>query len=134
MAANTAPIFVLTPKHPAVRIATANTNRDGATGTYGTLYTAGANGAFFKGFRWVAEGDTTAGAIRLFLQNAGAGNFEMIYETVVPAVTFAAGVTPVAQGEWMPTNGIALAANTVVTVNTHIGEPFSCWLESGGDY
>lgn len=134
MASNTAPIFVLTPKTPSVRINTANANRDGATGTYGTLFTAGANGAFFKGFRWAAEGNVTAGAIRLFIQTGGAGNTEMIYETIVPATNFVAGTTPVAQGEWLPTNGIVLAASSVVKVSTEIGETYSCWLIGGGDY
>jgi len=134
MAANTSPIFVLTPKHPMVRISTANTNRDGSTGTYGTLCTAGTNGSFYKGFRWQAEGNTTAGAIRLFLQDGGAGNIEMIYEAVVPATTFAAGTTPVASGEWYPAGGIVLSASTVVKVNTHVAETFSCSLEGGGDY
>ena len=134
MAAGNLPIFIATPKHPSVRISTANTNRDGATGTYGTLYTVGANGAFFQGFRWAAEGNTTAGAIRLFLQDGGAGNVEMIYETVVAAVTFVVGTTPVAQGEWYPVGGIMLAASTVVKCSTQIGETFSCWLEGGGEY
>jgi len=134
MAAGTTPIFVATPKHPAVRIATANTNRDGSTGTYGTLFTASSNGSFFNGFRWAAEGNTTAGAIRLYLQDAGAGNVEMIYEAVVPATTFAAGTTPAISGEWYPEGGIVLAASTVAKVSTHIAETFSCWLEGGGDY
>ena len=134
MAAGTTPIFALVPKHPAVRFNTANTNRDGSTGTYGTLYTAGTNGSLFKGFRWMAEGNTTAGAIRLYLQDGGAGNVEMVYETVVPATTFAVGVTPAISGEWYPIGGIVLSASTVVKVSTHIGETFSAWLEGGGDY
>lgn len=123
-----------TPRSPAVRISTANTNRDGSTGTYGTLFTAGAAGAFFPGFRYTAEGNTTAGAIRLFVQDGGSGNFEMKKEMVVPAVTFAAGVTPVAEGEWYPPAGIMLSAGSVVKVSTHIGETFACSLEGGGDY
>lgn len=134
MAAGTTPIFVTTPKHPSVRIATANTNRDGSTGTYGTLFTAGSDGSFFKGFRWMAEGNTTAGAIRLFLQDGGSGNVELIYEAVVPLVTFSAGVTPVASGDWFPDGGIVLSANTVVKVSTNASETFSCWLEGGGNY
>lgn len=133
MAAGTSPIFVTTPKAPAVRISTANTARDGS-GTLGTLFTAGSNGAFFKGFRWQAEGTTTAGFIRLFVQAAGAGNFELKYETIVTAVTPVVGVTPATSGEWFPAYGIMLGAGDVVKVSTHIGETFSCWLEAGGDY
>lgn len=134
MAAGTTPIFVDTPRSPGVRISTANTNTDGSTGTYGTLFTAGADGAKFAGFRWQAEANTTAGAIRLFVQDAGAGNAEMVYEAVVPATTFAAGVTPYASGEWYPPAGIVLSAGSVVKCSTHIGEAFGCSLQGGGDY
>jgi hypothetical protein len=132
MPANTDPIFVLTPKHPSVRISTANTNRDG-TGTLGTLFTAGANGAFFKGFRYQAEGTTTAGVIRIFIQSGGAGNNELIREMLVAAKTPGTG-TEAASDEWYPAGGIALGAGDVVKVGTHNAETFSCWLEGGGDY
>jgi len=134
MAANTTPIFVATTKHPGVRISTANANRDG-TGTLGTLFTAGANGAFFRGFRWQAEATTTAGTIRLFIQEAGAGNFEMIYEAAVTAVAASASVAATS-GEWYPSGGIPISATSIVKVCAEKGTPdiFSCWLEGGGDY
>jgi hypothetical protein len=132
---NNDPIMIGTPRSPAVRISTANTNRDGSTGTYGTLFTAGAAGAFFPGFRVAAEvTPTTAGAVRLFIQDAGSGNVEMKKEIIVPAVTFVAGTTPVFEAEWYPPGGIMLSAGSVVKVNTHIGEAFACSLEGGGDY
>lgn len=134
MAANTSPIFILTPKTPSVRISTANTNTDGSTGTYGTLFTAGSNGSFFPGFRWQAEQNTTAGAIRLFVQTGGAGNIEMLNCFIVAAISFSAGTTNYASGEWFPQGGIFLAASSVVKVSTQIGEIFSCWLVGGGDY
>jgi len=132
MAAGLTPIFVLVPKSPAVRFATANTARDG-TGTLGTLFTAGADGAFFKGFRWQSEGVTTAGVIRLFIQAAGAGNFELKREMLVSAVT-PSTTLEAASGEWYPTAGIILAAGDVVKVSTHNAETFSAWLEGGGSY
>lgn len=132
MPANTSPIFTLVPKAPAVRISTANTNRDG-TGTLGTLFTAGSNGAFFKGFRWQAEQTTTAGVVRFYIQAAGAGNNELKKELLVAAVT-ASVTVEAASGEWYPPSGIVLGAGDIVKVSTHIGEVFSCWLESGGDY
>ena len=134
MAANTSPIFILTPKSPSVRFSTANTNRDGSTGTYGALFTAGSNGSFFKGFQWQAEGNVTAGAIRLYVQDAGSGNVEMIYEAVIAATTFSAGVTAAARGVWYPPAGIMLSALSVVKVSTHIGETYSASLIGGGDF
>lgn len=132
MPAGTTPIFVATPKHPAVRIATANTLRDG-TGTLGTLFTVGANGAFFKGFRYQAEGTTTVGVIRIFIQSAGAGNNELIREMLVAAKTPSTTVEAASE-EWYPPGGIMLLAADVVKVGTNNAETFSCWLEGGGDY
>src|ERR1700743_191257 len=47
-------------------ISTANSNRDG-TGTLGTVLTAGANGTLIPSVVVKAQGNTTAGAIRLFI-------------------------------------------------------------------
>jgi hypothetical protein len=136
MAANTSPIFVGTPILPQVRIAAANVGLDGS-GTPGTdiytLFTSGANGSFFKGFRYKAEVTTTAGMIRLFVQKGGAGNIELLQEMTVAAVVASATV-PAADGEYLPANGIALEAGDVVWVTTENAETFSCWLIGGGDY
>ena len=132
MAAGTTPIFVLTPKNPAVRISTANTNRDG-TGTLGTLFTAGASGSFFKGFRYQADGTTASGVIRFYVQAAGAGNNELKREMLVSALTPSTTIEA-ASGDWVPGSGIVLGAGDVVKVSTNNAETFSCWLEGGGDY
>ena len=132
MAMTHQPVLFQTPKHPMVRISSANTSRDGS-GTNGTLYTAGANGAIFAGFRWQAEGTTTAGVIRVHIQKAGSGNIELIREMLVAAITPSATVEA-ASGEWFPPAGIMLGAGDIVFVSTHNAETFSCWLEGGGDY
>jgi len=132
MAANTSPIYVGTPKDPQVRISTANTNRDG-TGTLGTVYTAGANGAFFKGLRIQAEGTTVADAVRLFIQNGGAGNNELIKECIIPAVTPSDTVEATSY-EWYPPGGIQLAASSVFKASTDQGNTYSVSLTGGGDY
>lgn len=134
MAAGKDPLFVTTPKSPSCRASVANTNRDGSTGTYETLFTAGSNGSFFQAFRWCAEATTTAGFIRLFVQKGGSGNVELMYEAPVAATTPTAGTTPTAQGDWYPPGGITLDAGAVVKVNTHIGEAIGCFLLGGGDY
>jgi len=131
----TSPIFVGTAKSPAARATVANTNRDGATGTYVTLFTAGASGSFFKGFEWQSEEDVTAAnAIRLFVQDAGAGNVELIYEAIVAATTFAVGVTPAVRGEWYPPGGLVLTAGSVVKISIHATDTISGRLTGGGDY
>lgn len=130
---NNAPIFVGTPKSPAVRISTGNTNRDGATGSYATLLTAGANGAFYKSILVVAEGTVTAGVVRIFKQDGGSGNVELWKELLISAVTPGAS-QEVATAEWAPTSGIVLSPGTVLKVSTHNSETFGVHAMGGGDY
>lgn len=140
MAAGTSPIFVATPKRPQVRISTANTNRDG-TGTLGTVCTAGSNGDFYRGVRIQAEVAIPAGdVVRLFSQVAGAGNYELIREFIIPPSS------PVASGaaapptqelysvEWFPPAGIVLAGTDVLKASTDQGKTYSVALEGGGSY
>lgn len=133
MPAGTAPIFVTTPKRPSVRIATANPNRDGSTGTYATLFTAGSNGSFFKAVRVIAEGTVTAGIVRIFIQKAGAGNFELYKEVPVIATTPSASVE-VFTAEYQPSEGLVLEAGDVIKCSTHNSETLAVSLEGGGDY
>ena len=112
-----APIFVGTPKSPSVRISTANTLRDG-TGTLGTIHTAGASGAYFKGIRVQFESASTANVIRIFKQDAGAGNNELIKELLIPAITPSATIEAASQ-VWLPEEGIVLSAGTVLKAGIH---------------
>lgn len=136
MAAGTTPIFPDTARSPRGRLTVANTNRDGSTGTYVTLFTAGTDGSRFDGFRWISEeAATAANAVRLFIEDANdAGNNELIYEGVVAATTFAAGTTPVPSGGFFPPEGIVLSGNTVVYSNVHATDTFGIHLTGGGDF
>lgn len=71
-------------------ISTANANRDG-TGTIGTVFTAGTNGSRIDGINLKATGTTTAGMIRLFLNDGT--NSRLLTEVPVLAVT-PSGTTP----------------------------------------
>lgn len=134
MAANTTPIMILTPKASKVRISTANTNRDG-TGTLGVIHTAGSNGSFFKCLRIQAEGTTTAGVVRIYVQAAGAGNHELIHEALVSAVTPSTTVQAFNYDWFGPGGcGIALSATDVLECSTHNAETFSVHAVGGGDY
>ncbi len=69
MAANTTPIFPLTPKVSwGTDLQTANTAKDG-TGTVVTLMTAGANGSRVDYIRVRATGTNTATVLRIFINN-----------------------------------------------------------------
>jgi hypothetical protein len=67
-----------------VTISTANSNLDG-TGTLGTVLTAASNGTLVKSIIIKAQGNTTQGMIRLFVNGGGAT--ELISEINVPAIT-----------------------------------------------
>jgi hypothetical protein len=65
MAANTSPIYSLTPNIKGVAVTAGNTNSDG-TGTVSTnmfqAYTAGTNGSYVSVIRWSAVATTAASA------------------------------------------------------------------------
>lgn len=132
MPANTVQIHVEVPKSPQVRISVANTARDG-TGTLGTVYTAGADGSFFKGLRVQAEVTTTADAVRIFVQIGGAGNNELVKEIIIPAVTPSTTVEA-ASYEWFPPAGMQLGAGDIVKASTDQGLTYNVRLHGGGDY
>lgn len=121
------PQYIGTPKSPTVAISTANTNRDGTTGTYGTLMTAGANGSRIDRIRINATGSTTAGMIRLFVGSA------LVQEIPVVAVTPSATL-PAWGVDVIFDNGLIVEAAGVVKVATNNSESFSVTVTSGGDF
>ena len=91
MAANTTPIFVLTPKTDwSTVIQTANTAMDG-TGTVLTCFTAGADGGFVNRLTVRALGTNVATVLRVFLNNgdtnATAANNALLVDISLPATT-----------------------------------------------
>lgn len=90
MAANTAPIFPLTPKATWATITAANIAKDG-TGVVNNICTAGANGAFVENIRAMSLGTNVATVLRIFLNNgassAVAANNTLLYEKTLPATT-----------------------------------------------
>lgn len=125
MASN--PQYVGTPKCPTVTVSTANTNRDGATGVYGTLMTAGAAGSRIDRIRVNALAATTAGMVRLFVGNA------LIHEQPVVAVT-PSGTNPSWAADIVFDSGLILAATTVLKVSTNNAESFAITATSAGDF
>jgi|SRR6185369_1368636 len=95
MAANTAPIFPLTPNIGGIgnaALLTANTAADG-TGTVSTVFTAGTNGSWVQKvrFRAAAGGNNIQTVARVFLNNgstnATATNNIQLSEITLPATT-----------------------------------------------
>lgn len=121
------PQFVGTPKSPTVAFSTANTNRDGATGTYGTLMTAGANGSRVDSIMINALSTTTAGMIRVFVGTS------LIAEIPVIAITPSSTQPAWAYALNFP-NGLIVAATTVLKVSTNNAESFVATVTNGGDF
>jgi hypothetical protein len=69
------------------QVSVTNTNKDGTTGTYATIFTAGKMGAYITGFLAQALGVTTATIIRLFVSDSAGANLRLFLEIAVTAVT-----------------------------------------------
>lgn len=90
MAANTNPIFPLTPNlGTPVAAVTANTTKDGTSGTLYPLFTAGADGARLDYIKARAKGTNVATVLRIFLNNgsttATAANNSLFMERTIAA-------------------------------------------------
>lgn len=131
MAANTSPIFPLTPKMAWATLTAANIAKDG-TGTVSTVATAGANAAFVEGIRVVPIGTNVPTVLRVFANNgsssAVAANNSLWYEVTLPTATLSevAAQTPqvVAMNRTLPAGyklnvclGTAIAAGVSVVGN-----------------
>jgi len=141
MAANTIPIFTLTPKVNFANLlaANANTALDG-TGTVSTVFTAGSNGSFVNNL--IVKASTTtatsaAGTLRIWINNGStsgtATNNTLIREYVLTAVTASATVATL--NFEFPLN-LQLPASytiivTVATMAASTGWQFTC---TGADY
>jgi len=89
MAANTTPIFALTPTLNLAQVTTANPNRDG-TGTIVDVVTGATEGTRVDKVYIRATGTTTTGMIRFFLYDGA--NTRLWKEVQVSAVTPSATV------------------------------------------
>lgn len=122
MSANRIPIYHDNKNVAAVAISTANTGRDG-TGTLGTVMTAGANGSAITRVDVVAPGTTTAGMVRLFLDN-GSAKF-LIKEIAITAITPSASLPGFADS-WTPGgDGLCLPTGWSLKASTHNAESFN---------
>lgn len=123
MAAN--PTFAVTPKLGQVRISTANTNRDG-TGTIGTVYTGAASGSRVLWVKVMANSSTTAGMIRLFVDNGS--TVSLWQEVAVTALTPSATVLGWTTTFFSPVPGEPLlllpSASHILKAGTHNAESF----------
>ena len=84
----TAAQYAATPRTAVGQVTTANTNRNG-TGTIATIFTGGSSGSRIDDISIVATGTTTAGVVRLFL-NDGTTSYlwqEILVSAITPSTT-----------------------------------------------
>lgn len=126
---STAANYAATPRAAAAQISTANTNRDG-TGTIVTVLTAGSNGSRVDDITVIATGTTTAGMVRLFVNDGT--NTRLWQEIPVTAATPSGTVQAFAstllnQALLLP-NGYSLRAAT------NNAETFNVVVTRAGDF
>lgn len=112
------PVFAVTPRIGAVQLSVANTNRDGTTGTYGTVISAGNSGTRIAEIAVQATGTTTAGMVRLFT-NDGTNN-RMFDEIAVAAASPTASVKATRISTTY--TNLTLPSGWSIKASTHNGE------------
>jgi hypothetical protein len=118
----TAAQYAATPRAALAVVSAANTNRDGATGTYVTVFTAGAAGSRIDDIRIHAAGTVTAGVVRLFLHDGTTGRLwqEVMVSATTPSVTVQAFNTSLLNQALVLPSGWSLRASTNNAETFHI--------------
>lgn len=135
MAANTTPIFPLTPKIEFGTLTTANNVYDG-TGTVVTLFTAGLNGAKVDYIKARAKGTNVATVVRFFINNGGdttvASNNSLFMERALSATTTSATAET---ADWVIPMNVTLPAGYKITavLGTTVAAGWQ-FTSVGGDY
>lgn len=150
MAANVQPIFILTPKAPAVSITAANVKNDGAGAGIATdmfiLHTAGSNGSYIGRVRFVVSASAastastaTVGRVYRSTQTSGAttnANTTRIDEIAIASITADAPTVQTPFYEIIINS--FLNANETLLVSTHHAPAAStavhALLMGSGDY
>jgi|688.fasta_scaffold144321_3 hypothetical protein len=137
MAANTSPIFTLTPDIQwAISATTANTTKTLAAGTNFFCFSAGTNGSFVQRIRFRTLGTNVASVARIWINNgnttATASNNTLWDEISLPATTV---TETAAQSNYeLPLNFALPPSYTIyVTLGTAVAAGWDV-IVIGGDY
>lgn len=129
---STTPIFTATPRAAIKQISSGNTNRDGS-GTLVDIMSAGSSGTRIERVEITARGVTTAGVVRLFL-NDGTTSF-LIRELLVTAITPSTSVAvfSVQVSFTSASQMLLLPSGYTLQASTHNAEAFNV-SAFGGDF
>lgn len=122
--------YAATARTAVGQVTTANTNRNG-TGTIATIFTAGSSGSRIDDISIVATGTTTAGVVRLFL-NDGTTSY-LWQEILVPAITPSTTVA-VFSAALLNQSLILASSSWSLRASTNNSETFNILVTRAGDF
>lgn len=137
MAANTAPIFTLTPtvEWGTTALLSSNINKDG-TGAVLTVFTAGANGSYVQRIRFRTAGTNVQTVARVFINN-GSNNLtpanNILYDEITLPATTISENTAQASFEIPLNYGLPPGYVINVTLGTSVAAGYYVSV-IGGDY
>lgn len=121
--------YASTVRTAQAQVSTANTNRNG-TGTIATVFTAGSSGSRIDDIYITATGTTTAGVVRLFLNDGT--NTWLFQEILVSAITPS---TTVQVWQSVQLNlALILASGWSLRASTNNAETFNIQVTRAGDF
>jgi hypothetical protein len=125
----TAAQYAATPRSAVAQVSAANTNRDG-TGTTVTVFTAGANGSRIDDIWIVGTGTTTAGVVRLYVNDGT--NTRLWQEVMVTAITPSVSVQVFNAALY--NQALILPNGWSLVASTQIAETFNVIVTRAGDF
>jgi len=139
MAANTSPIFTLTPNCAVSFITAANTARDGS-GSLVTAFTAGSNGSLVSQITFTNDaasvGASALKVMRVFVTDASGVNPTLLQETLLPAIT-SSNIVIGATATITFTNGLVIKSGQLIKVSQSLcatSADNTAVVVQGGDY
>ena len=134
MAVTPTPIFTQSPYLNNSQATVANTNVDGATGTYVTAATGGTNGTRIDRITFNGISTTAAGQLRLYIYD---GSTTRLYKVLLTtAVTPSGTVAPASVsigGPGSQSLGLNLSSGSTIKFAPYNSETWNCCVE-GGNY
>ena len=123
--------YASTVRAAAAQVTTANPNRDGTTGTYVNVFTAGATlGSRIDDIYMTATVTTAAGMIRLFISDGT--NTRLLSETPVAAITV--GATTAAWTAVLLNQALILPSGYILKASTEVSNAINIIVTRAGDF
>jgi hypothetical protein len=125
----TAAQYASTVRTAQAQVSVANTARNG-TGTIVTVFTAGASGSRIDDIYITATGTTTAGVVRLFLND---GTNTYLFDEILVTATTPSTTVSVFQAVLL-NQAIVLASGWSLRASTNNAETFNIQVTRAGDF